>query len=98
MLRCTFLLGGCKLRCFQCLQIPIDPVLRPFVPFCSQFFFQLCSLVTSLVPALQEVVLVRINQTGSLAFPASVRDVSSSDPPFKSSLTHTQRPLNLPSL
>src|SRR5947209_4852746 len=97
-LRCLFVLGGCRDRCFQCLQIPIDPVLRPFVPFCSQFSFQLCSLVTTLVPALQEVGLVRINETGSLTFPASVGDVSRSDPPLKSSLAHPQRPGNLPAL
>src|SRR5260370_34190164 len=97
-LRCLSVLGGCMYRCFQCIQITIDPVLRPFVPFCSQFSFQLCSRVTPLVPALQEVDLVRINETCSLAFPASVGNVSSSDPPLKSSLAHPQRPGNLTAL
>src|SRR2546422_7400309 len=97
-LRCTFVLGGSKGRCFQRLQITIDPVLRPFVPFCSQFSFQLCSLVTPLVPALQEGGLVGINETGSWSFPARVGDVSRSDPPLKSSLAHPQRPGNLPAL
>src|SRR5260370_2451093 len=97
-LRCLSVLGGCRDRCFQCIQITIDPVLRPFVPFCSQFSFQLCSRATPLVPALPEVGLVRINETGSLAFPTRVGDVSSSDPPLKSSLAHTQRPGNLTAL
>jgi hypothetical protein len=73
-------------------------VLRPFVPLCSQFSFQLCSLVTPLVPALQEVGLVGINETGSLAFPASVGDGSRRDPPLKSSLAHPQRPGHLTAL
>src|SRR5260370_32560422 len=57
-----------------------------------------CSLVTTLLPALQEVGLVRINETCSVAFPASVGDGSSSDPPLKSSLAHPQRPGNLTAL
>ena len=73
-------------------------MLRPSVPFCSQFSFQLCSRVTTLVPALQEVGLLGINETCSLSFPASVGDVSSSDPPLKSSLAHTQRPGHLTAL
>jgi len=89
-LRCTIALGGSKGRRFQRLQITIDPLLRPFVPFCSQFSFQLCSRVTTLVPAREEVGLVGINETCSLSFPASVGDVSSSDPPLKSSLAHTR--------
>src|SRR5207253_8220882 len=97
-LRCTFVLGGSKLRGFQRLQIPVDPVLRPFVPFCSQFSFQLCSRVTPLVPALQEVGLVRINETGSLSFPARIGDGSRSDPPLKSSLAHPQHPGHLTAL
>src|SRR5258708_35470787 len=94
-LRCLSVLGGCRDRCFQCIQITIDPVLRPFVPFCSQFSFQLCSRATPLVPALPVVGLVRINETGSLAFPSRVGDVSSSDPPFKSSPADNQPPGNL---
>src|ERR1700730_9003412 len=90
-LRCTLVLEGSRGRCFQRLQIPIDPVLRPFVAFCSQFPSQLCSLMTPLVPALQEVGLVGINETCSLSFPASVGDGSSRDPPLKSSLAHPQR-------
>src|SRR5258708_18983461 len=91
-LRCLSVLGGCRDRCFQCIQITIDPVLRPFVPFCSQFSFQLCSLATPLVPALPEVGLVRINETGSFVFPTGVVDVSSTVPPLKNLLSYTQRP------
>ncbi len=54
--------------------------------------------MTPLVPALQEVGLVGINETCSLAFPARVGDVSSRDPPLKSSLAHPQRPGNLTAL
>src|SRR5260221_2914287 len=57
-----------------------------------------CSLVTTLLPALQEVGLVRINETCSLAFPASVGNGSSSDPPLKRSLAHPQRPGHLTAL
>src|SRR5260221_12652130 len=57
-----------------------------------------CSLVTTLLPALQEVGLVRINETCSLAFPASVGDGSRSDPPLKSSLAYPQRPGNFTAL
>src|SRR5215469_5158669 len=54
-LGCTLVLGGSKGRCFQRLQIPIDPVWRPFVPFGAQFSFQLCSRATPLRPSLQEI-------------------------------------------
>ena len=71
-------------RCFQRLQIPIDPVLGSFVPLCSQFPFQLCPRVTPLMPALQEVGLVGIDETCSWLFAARVGDGSRRDPPLSS--------------
>src|SRR5258708_13306065 len=93
-LRCLSVLGGCRDRCFQCIQITIDPVLRPFVPFCSQFSFQLCSRATPLVPALPEAGLVRINEPGSFAFPTRVGEVSTRHPPLNQSRLHPQPPAN----
>src|SRR6266513_2287630 len=97
-LRCLFVLGGCRDRCFQCIQITIDPVLRPFVAFGSQLPFQLCSLVTTLVPALQEVGLVGINETGSLLARARGRNGFSCDPPLNGSLCHTELESHLSTL
>ncbi len=67
---------------------------RPFVPFCSQFSFQLCSRVTPLRPSLPEVGLVRIKETGSWSFPARVGDGSGSDPALNCALAHPQRSSN----
>ena len=50
------------------------------------------------MPALQEIGLVGIDETGSWSFPARVGDGSQSDPPLKRALAHPQRPGHLPTL
>src|SRR5436305_14368742 len=85
-------------RWLQGLQIAIERTPRPFVPFCSHFSFQLCSLTASLVPAFQEVRLVGINQTGPLLTGTRVRDRSSRNPPLNGSLGYTQLKRNLSNL
>ena len=71
---------------------------RPFVPFGAQFSCQLCSRVTPLLPALPEIALVRINETGSWSFPVRVGDGSRREPPLNRALAHPQRPRDLAAL
>src|SRR5439155_903719 len=63
--------------------------------FCPQFSFQLCSPATPLVPALQEVGLVWINETGPLLAGTRVRDSFRRDPPLNGSRCDAELERNL---